>query len=234
MTNYANAFENTDLRLIGLRGGPFGYRDPGTQQRGCRTSLYIKETSGMPLQPLQSSTKDPVYNIAIQNPIAQPGGGKCQFQSHRYDLGDLYGAQTNADLVPDIPIVSDKRFSPAAFSSYETESPQKIQQQYYAAGKRIDGTVLYVANSTQSYEHTALNREDSSFKREKRYARHDEQNRMSQKNVVSYTGTALLCDSPSVGSRKRIGDYYTGYTADSSIPPKTVVSSTDTTLFKTE
>jgi hypothetical protein len=234
MTNYINAFENRDIRLIGQVGGGFGYRNPRNQFRGPRRDFYVKETSGMPLQQLQSEEKDPVYNIAIQNPLAQPGGGKAPMQSHRYDLGDLYGAQTNADMVPNIPTTSDKYCNPGAYSSYQT-SPEQIQQQYYAAGKRANGTGTYVANSAFGDEHTILNRRgDSASRRNGRYDVKDAQTFFNQNNTVVYTGTALACCSTPVGSKRAIGSVYSGYTADMSTPPKTIVSSTDSTLFKPE
>lgn len=228
MANYTNAFGNTDIRFIGQRG--YGVnKDPWIQSRSSHNDILLKETSKRPLEVLPTGSADPVYNIAIQNPIAQPGGGATRMVKHRYDLGDLYGTMSRVDAIPTVPVVSQRRFNSGDYSSNMVDA-NSIQNSYFNAGTRANGTAFVVNNSMQEPDHTSINRQNHPQLAEKKYASHDWYSVMSHRNSVVYSGTAFNALSNPVGSASSKAVVNNGNTYDDSLPPNSVVSAKDKTI----
>lgn len=228
MSNYTNAFENTDIRLIGQRGNGVG-TDPWAHRQAAHKDIKMKETSLRPMTSFTTSYPDPVYNIALQNPLAQPGGGAAPMVKHRTDMADLYGVQYRIDSVPNVPVVSNRCVYSGAFSSNRA-SPQAIQQAYYNAGSRAEGDLFVVNNATHGPDHTEINRRNGRHG-ERKYEKRNYEHNIAQNNSIVYTGTCLNAQRNPTGSGGYQGTYNSGVTYNNNLPPKTLVDSTDTTVF---
>jgi hypothetical protein len=219
---YSTAYNNADLRDIGQRGkGP--NRNPW-KRKATNSDIWLIEHSEKPLATIDIHCDDPVYNIAIQNPLAQPGGGAALVSKHRTDLADLFGIESNAAAVPNVHTASFQQAH--NFNSYRYDSADNIQKRYYGAGWRPSGDIFVVPNCCD-HDHRR-------FDREKRIKKHTRTNSLhdlfDDHNTIVFTGTALNPLSQPVGARSNFSFNF-ARTVDNNLPPKTVVSSTDKSTF---
>jgi hypothetical protein len=223
----SRVFDSTDIRFIGQRGGGVD-RSPWQVSRSAHQDILMKETSGRPMQTLNVQNTDPVYNIAIQNPTAQPGGGAVSMAKHRNDMAELYGVQCRIPSIPYVPVYS-RRFDAGNFTTYRVD-PKSIQQAYFGGGGRPSGDALFIMNSDFGVDHIETNRQETHLK-ERKYARHNKEKQIAANNSVVYTGTALNALAAPEGSSMDSGGVNSGQTVDANVPPKAIVSSKDSTAF---
>lgn len=224
MTSYYSAFGNRDIQSVGqIEGGK--YKNPKVLHNSTWNGLMVKNLSSLPMTAFDMSYGDPVYNIALQNPVAQPGGGATGMAKLRMDLTDLYGVSSHDDTPPIVPVFGTPTPASAAFSSYQMPAVA-IENQYYNYGGRASGDALYVENSAFGGEDLAslATRGKRSF---------GMQQRMGKSNTVVFTGTSLDALKNPVGSKDNTHRCSGTSSYTETIPQKTIVSSTDYSLFST-
>ena len=102
---------------------------------------------------------DPVHNIALQNAVAQPGGGKAIFIKHRTDIGDLYGGMSREDDQPRVTVVTVKPEANYNDFAVSYQSIADLQNHYFAGGAKVDTLGLVQLNSAHDQDsHKMLNR----------------------------------------------------------------------------
>jgi hypothetical protein len=224
MSTYSKAFGNRSMNDIAQRGTG-NRKNPWIQSRAAHSDILLIEASEKPLTAFMYDHVDPVYNIAIQNPTAQPGGGKCPMNSHRFDLADLYGIRSNQASEPVVRTYSANVKNDLDFGAYAVPA-QAINNNYFAAGTRANGDAWALANTSHFADHSGINRKNAAARRERKYLKHDKALEMSARNSVVFTRTAFEAIPLYRTSHINIGSTYANAT-----PPKTVVSSTDRTSF---
>jgi hypothetical protein len=195
--------------------------------------MDLRENSNLPFSKLREMELDPVRNIAIQNPTAQPGSGKAVMNVHRNDIGELYGFSSNQGSKPAIKQASNDMFLNSRFSSKEIPSKTEQQHYYFNYGMTSEGTGRYVKN--QSTEGVNIpdqikysGKHMNIRKRPEKAASID----MFEKNSIVYPFTSAFPASFPVGLRTSDKDVKkTAKSCSNVYPPNSVVSSKDKTTF---
>lgn len=93
---------------------------------------------------------DPVSSIPMQNPLAQPGGGKCFIQQPSPILSQLFGVYSKV-TDKQKPFIYNEMPNPKTIHTWLTSetlpSPEIIQEQYFNGGARPDGTSFYIESN---------------------------------------------------------------------------------------
>jgi hypothetical protein len=178
--------------------------------------LVLRENSERPLNDVDvCNHSDPVYNIAIQNPTAQPGSGAAQVPNHRYDVGDIYGIM---DRSPSTPVVGMSSTVGRVFVSPSSQvDTATTQNAYFNGGTRAEGGGLNV----YSYGHADGNmlnlKNNKDIRHHDRYARNHD---LLERNSVVYTGTFFNPLESPVGSKVCDSVYFVAPKERGVMPPK--------------
>ena len=188
--------------------------------------LELREDSDRPLTEISPCNyTDPVYNIAIQNPTAQPGSGAAQIPNHRYDVGDIYGIM---DRSPTTPIVEMKSLKGAFFTNpVSTVNTGLVQRNYFNAGTRAEGTGLMVYPMPHGDGHLLIAR-----KAPHNHADHRVRERsFFLRNSVVYNGTALRPVETPVGAKHDDCVDFVAPAEKATLPPKMMATTLDNKVF---
>lgn len=186
--------------------------------RPGKSMIAIKEASGVPLTDVQPRPHDPVYNIAMQNPIAQPGGGAAQFVRQRTDLAEIHGIISKQPSQTTITVYSDR---PNIWSPYmkSLQTDQNLHTYYFNGGTVANGGALKVANAPHQGDKQILMKDSAprKCKNSLRVPYLATRARVST-NSVTYGGTALpeTLDEMPVSSVKKM--YLTDLTKSTTNP----------------
>lgn len=225
MTSYDKVTNERDIRFIGQRCQGQQKR-PNSNVRAPGDQVVKRETSLMPNSEINME-QDPVYNIALQNPLAQPGGGAATWYNQRNDIAEIYGWSKITEQPPSIFLTTPKNILPGVDYQSSLVPAAQIENKYYGNGARVTSqtaTSVYVTANDKS-----RNRGNSHTKDHKANKRgHDRDHRMTDSNAVVWNGTCLT--QPPLNSYKATGQVYVGQNYKQ-LPPKAIVSSKDATMF---
>jgi hypothetical protein len=188
--------------------------------------LELREDSDRPLTVIDPCNyADPVYNIAIQNPTAQPGYGAAQVPNHRYDVGDIYGIMDRTPTTPVVPMKSLKTRSYTNFSSeFDTASENK---QYFNAGTRAEGAGLNVYPMPHGDAHLVIARKMPHSHTDTR----TRERSFFLRNSIVYPNTALRPCATPVGSKVDDSDKFVAPPEVPVFPPKMMATTLDNKVF---
>lgn len=188
--------------------------------------LELREDSDFPLSEMvPCNYKDPVYNIAIQNPTAQPGSGAAQVPNHRYDVGDIYGVMDRTPSTPVVPMQTLKgRHLVSPTSVFDTAT---TQANYFNAGTRAEGNGLMVYPMPHGDGHLIVARKTPHNHSDHRVR----QRSFFLRNSVVYTGTALKPVETPVGTKPSDSANFVAPAEKEPLPPKTMATTLDNKVF---
>ena len=203
-----------------------------TNSRGSLAYMNMRETSFAPISVTVTDYDDPVRNVAIQNPIAQPGGGAVSMQRHHNDVAELSGVMDRRPRTPVVQAGMHRSTSTYNFAGVQV-TPGEIQDYYFNAGTRIDGSSLYVKNNDRIDNVGTRSKHDT--RRKMRHTQHHKGKQVYESNTVTYNGTTIMAQAAPVGSRNQVRDKdkkgVSSASYSNALPPKAVVSSRDRTTF---
>ena len=173
-------------------------------RRPSTREIEIKEKSGRP----RSNTVptytggDPVHNIAMQNPIAQPGGGWFTILPKNTVKSQVHGVMDKKPQNRPIVINITKPFPMGGFggSGLNDKYAQDINDKYFNAGTRGDGRVFNMppVGGKQDFETMRLQKMCGKGKSGRK--KFDERNIALQGASVVYSRTSLTPTVDTLGT----------------------------------
>ena len=178
-----------------------------------------------------TNQQDPVHNIALQNAVAQPGGGKAQFVKHRTDTGDLYGGMSREFETPNVNVVTKPDCCPDDHSS-TYQSIESLQNHYFAGGARADTLGLVQTNTPHEGDrHKMLMRYGNIHGDRKKYTNRPTNRDFETIKENNSISTACTSFDKSVVGNKAYNVVRYDATTNLNEPPKMIVSSQNLNLF---
>lgn len=162
-------------------------------------SIHSKNASGRPMEPVNVNYPlDPVHNVAMQNPVAQPGGGFYPIMPSDKIATQFFGVMSREPLPAPTVYNQTRKLNPPLTRVTEV-SAQQAEEKYFNSGTRAQGSSTYI-HPTNMNDGFFLKQEN--HKKIKRNTRKENEiNVMEEGASVAWPFTSLCPANYPVGSK---------------------------------